>query len=435
MLIKIPALKFFKNSLITIIGTLAGGFLGYLFHFVVSRKISVEQYGELQTLMSLASVIGIFGLAISFLIIKYSAILAKQNDRINNRLFYELIIKKIIKLSLILFIIFLAISPLITNQLGLSSWWGVFSVGLFGLVSLLAIVYNGFFTGWEKFTKVNLVNVSVALTKFILGLILTLYFFQATSAFLAILFSGLVNWLLFYSLFKTDHDFNLADRNQPATAEVRQLIKQAQAEIGSIFIFSLVVTLISNLDIILVKYYATAETTAYYGALSIISKIIYWVNGAVIAVVLPRVCSGGDKLKRSSQIFKLSYLAIIGISSVAIIGYSLLNKFIMNLSFGVKYVGLSDYLWLYSIVATVFSLLMLEANFAYAKANYFVSYVLSAVIVFMTIGLYFYHTDLEQIAWVMLAVFSFGYLATLIANLVIKQKPQLEEIEWPEGQI
>ena len=70
------------------------GVLGYLFHFSVSRKLPVSQYGELQSLISILSILGLFSAAISNIVLKYSSIFAGQNDKESNYQFFKYILKK-----------------------------------------------------------------------------------------------------------------------------------------------------------------------------------------------------------------------------------------------------------------------------------------------------------------------------------------------------
>src|SRR4030065_1443033 len=62
--------QFLKNNAIVMAGTLISALLGYAFHFIVSRQISVAQYGELQSPLSVMMIFGVFNAALSYFLIK-----------------------------------------------------------------------------------------------------------------------------------------------------------------------------------------------------------------------------------------------------------------------------------------------------------------------------------------------------------------------------
>ncbi|PIW92886.1 MAG: hypothetical protein COZ87_04220, partial [Candidatus Moranbacteria bacterium CG_4_8_14_3_um_filter_43_15] len=72
--------EFFGNNLIFLTGTIIGGLLGYFFHFFVARKLSVAQYGEMQSVFALVAVLGIFASGFSYFVIKYSSLFALKNN-------------------------------------------------------------------------------------------------------------------------------------------------------------------------------------------------------------------------------------------------------------------------------------------------------------------------------------------------------------------
>lgn len=57
---------FLRNSVISASGSLLAGVFNYLFHFVISRRLSVGQYGELQALFASATILSVFVTAISY---------------------------------------------------------------------------------------------------------------------------------------------------------------------------------------------------------------------------------------------------------------------------------------------------------------------------------------------------------------------------------
>ena len=113
--------RFIKDNLVVMVSTVLGGALGYFFHFVIARKLSVGQYGELQAITSLSIFFGVLASALSFFIIKYSAVFASHEDRSGQMHFISFLMKKFrIPITGVL-ILYLLLLPMLKNILHLAS--------------------------------------------------------------------------------------------------------------------------------------------------------------------------------------------------------------------------------------------------------------------------------------------------------------------------
>lgn len=186
----------------------------------------------------------------------------------------------------------------------------------------------------------------------------------------------------------------------------------------NIFFFSLALVLVSNLDVVLVKYFSDAETTGYYGAFGLLGKIILWLNLAVVSVMLPGACAEGHAGKRPDKRHLLnSYgiMVLVGIS--AMLFYYFAPNFTIKMFFGEKYVYDTSVLWLFGLMSFLLSLLTLEANLSFAKRDFRVVYFLAATVVLMVVGVSIYHTNLKEIVLTFTVSFLFGYIFITIFNI------------------
>ena len=132
-------------------GTLVSGLLGYAFHFIVSRQISVAQYGELQSLLSFLIIFGVFNSALSYFTIKHTSVFAAHGDREANREFTKYLIPRVFKLTLIILLVYFVASPFLARFLHFSSALGFLVVSLATFFSTMTIIYFEILRGWQKF--------------------------------------------------------------------------------------------------------------------------------------------------------------------------------------------------------------------------------------------------------------------------------------------
>ncbi|MDD5043641.1 MAG: hypothetical protein PHD51_03145 [Patescibacteria group bacterium] len=419
--------KFYKDSAIYVAGTFLSGGLGYAFHFAVSRLMPVSEYGELQSLVSLFNIAGIFSAAVLYFVIKYSSVFAKNLDYSATGQFLITVRKSLTKWAGFFLLGFLLASPLFYHFLHLESWWGLFIFIFSSFIGLIAVVYSGVLSGWGKFFEINVSGVVGSLIKFIVGIILVIFLPSAPSAAMAFLLSAIVSWIVverYCGRFNFFSSISVAGENWQKRYFPQIDIRKS---LVPIFIFSALVTFIGNIDVILVKCFTSAELTGYYSALSLLGKIIFWVNSAIIAVVLPSACANGCEGRGlSRRMFWGAYGLLAGFSIISTVIYFFFPGLIISLLFGSRYVIFMRELWLFGVLALAMSFLIFEANLAYARHDFRISYILGIVAALMASGVSLYHQSITQVAMAIIGSLAVGYIFALILNFRRHQRPILE---------
>ena len=412
--------KFVKDNTIYVTGVLLVGILGYMFHFLVSRNLSVSEYGELQSLLAVYSILAVFGSALSYFVIKHSSVFSKFKDYEANKNFTDFINKKLKKIAIILFILFILISPWLYKLLHLSNFWGLFFIITATFITLEFSVYYGELNAWEEFFSSNAILFAGAVVKLITGFLFAFLFANASMVAISILTSSLITWFLAQYVVSKKL---LKIQQVVAEKSWREYFPKINFKkiILPTFIFSILYTLTINLDIILVKSLTTSEITGYYSALSLLGKIIFWVNSAIIAVILPKAYAAGHEGKRvNKKTILQAYGLIFLVGILGILLYFLFPKIIITLLFGSKYAIFVNTLWLFALMALILSLLALEANFSYAKHDFRISYVLAMTAFLMIFGIYFFHHNIQEMILAINTSFLLGYLVALSMNTLLK---------------
>ncbi|MDD3486875.1 MAG: hypothetical protein PHF35_00650 [Candidatus Moranbacteria bacterium] len=412
--------KFFKNNLIYLAGTVFAGFLGYLFHFVVSRRLSVAEYGQLQSLLSLSAIFGVANSALSYFSVKHTAVFAAHDDFQASENFLEYLLPKVWKYALAFVIIILTLSPFFARLLHFSTYLGFFAVSFASLFSIIAVPYQEILRGWHKFFLLTSVGVITAFVKLFVGAGIALASPGAASISFSIFVSAIFSWYLAHHLSRR----LITKKGNKSSLEKNFWRDKYFSETGirktaqKIFVFSLFVVLITNIDVILVKYFSSPDIAGYFGAFNLLGKIILWLNLAVVAVMLPEACAAGhSKKKPGSKKILLSYGFIAAISISIISFFRIFPDFTINLFFGEKYIFDPSLLWIFGFFSFLISILTLEANLAFARHDWRVNFFLAATLFLMVVGIGFYHASLTQIVSVFSAVFLIGYTTILGLNL------------------
>jgi O-antigen/teichoic acid export membrane protein len=410
--------RYIKDNLAMMTGTVLGGLLGYFYHFIVSRQMSISEYGELQSLLSIFLIFGVFNSALSYFTLRHTSVFAAHNDQAANWDFVDYLIPKVLKYAVMFFILLLVFSSVFSSALHFSNSAGFVIISLATFISTVAVIYTEILRGWKKFVAVSIVGVFVVLAKLLSGAILVFFSHKVSVVSLSILISSFVSWYLARYWSKK----NITSRNAKETkARWREKYfseTNVRKSALNIFFFSSALVLVSNLDMVLVKYFSSPETAGYYGAFALLGKIVLWLNLAVVGVMLPGACAdgyGGKRPNKESLLKSYGLMAIIAFGLILI--YYIMPNFVINLFFGKKYIWDTQLLWLFGVMSFLLSILTLEANLSFAKHDFRVIYLLGATVLLMVAGLAKYHADLREIVLVFSISFLVSYIAVTVLNL------------------
>ena len=174
---------------------------------------------------------------------------------------------------------------------------------------------------------------------------------------------------------------------------------------------------LSNLDIILVKKFMSESDAGLYGAYSLLSKIIFFVAGPLASVGY--IFFTGKEHKKSTNLILAAIVfltLIIGASATSF--YFFFSHFTISMFFDDRFLSFSQFLWLGGVYGTLYSLVMLFAQYFIAK-NSKISTLALIALVFQAGGIYFFHNDLQNVMSVNILV-SFVLLLVYLSAFVIQ---------------
>ena len=193
---KIREDKFLTNSLIFFIGSFLVGVGNYLYHFLTARMLTVEVYGELQSLLAILAVTGVLTGAISTVLTKYTADFKAKNWPNKIYTLFLLFTKKILTVTVIFFIFFLILSGYIAKFLNLTSILPLMILGTAFLFGFLGSINAGVLRGLQKFKELSVVSIISVLLKILFAILLIKLGFALNGAVGAVVLAGLIGYLI-----------------------------------------------------------------------------------------------------------------------------------------------------------------------------------------------------------------------------------------------
>lgn len=353
---------FLRNSTILFAGTMGANVLNYIFHLMVGRMVSPSAYGEIESLISLLTIISVPAGTLTLIATKYAADMKAAGNIAGTYALSRYLTKKVFIFGAPLFLVALLFTPLVKDFLNTEGslpillLWGVMFFAFLGAAT------SGILTGWQKFTNTSVIGVLATVSKLLLALLLLKLGFAVSgvvgSYVLSTLFIYVANLFLLQRFFHK----NTEEKQEEASIAFSSM----KGYVIPAFYGTLAIALLGNIDMIFAKHHLEATVSGEYGALSVAAKTIFFVTGVLTTVLFAMSAEESKQGRKGSRTFALA----VGLTALVVTGsilfFSLFPEFVVSLLFGEKYLAVSHLLPWFALAAGVYSL-----------ANLFLQYLLS----------------------------------------------------------
>lgn len=331
--------KVIFNSAIMFIGTMVVNVGAYLYHVVVGRIMGPDKYGEFAALFSLLFILSVPANVVQISLTKfYSEIKAKGNTGQAKSLLLR-IVKYLTIGSIVGGLLFLPLIPFLQKMLRIQDFMSF--IWLFGIVasSFYITAGNGILNGYQKFLSSSIYQIINIATRLITGLLLAP--FGAAITLFGMIISNIIT--LIYGMFPLRFVLK-------AKAVNHSLLKKEAIQFAfPTLMTTLAITMLYNIDVVLVKMFFQAQDAGIYASLNIFGKIIFFASSALLIVLFPMAAERKVSGKEYKSVIRVGLVGVGGISIGIAIVYLLLSSVIPTLLFGSAYANAGQYLGTYGL--------------------------------------------------------------------------------------
>jgi len=380
--------QFISGSFVTVLSCLLGGFWGYLYHLFMGRMLGPSDYGVLSSLLSLLYVFGIPMGTFSLVITKFST------DEEKSKQIFKKAGKTVKWFSSGFFLIFIILAPTISSFLHLDSLLPILLIGFSLSIGFLVTFEGAILQGKLDFVPLAISGIAGTAIKLLLGVIFIYFGWGINGAVLSLTLMVVFNYFYFrYSLerketLSREEDFSLK----------RLTNREIWGDVWPTFFFLSSFALLYSIDVISARHFLSAQEAGWYGAMSILSKIIYFLITPFTSVLFPIAAKKKNDKESSHRLFKFSFSVVILISFLMTSAYFLFPNLILKLFYGSQFLAASRYLGLFGIFLSLYSLAYFLGNFmlSQGKTKVIVVFPVLAVLLQVTL-IYFFHQGILQI--------------------------------------
>jgi len=393
MIEKIKGMRSNKDVLDTIIvggATLFGSVFSYLLQFVLGRKLSVGDYGTFNALLSLSSMVGVFGAVFGTALIKVNAEIFAKKDNDSLRSLFISSVKFSLAVGLFSFLIIFSLREFISNYLNVGD---SFLITLFGLsvgLGFLIVIPNSYLQGTQEFKKYSLFHIFSLFLRFLIPTIFVFMGFGLRGVYSAAPISSITAFL--FGLFILG--LNLKNLKK---VDVSDSFKKIFSFGSTVILVNFSMMALNNIDLIMVKRFFSPTDAGYYAGTMTLGKILLFGAGAVSVVMFPKITAlhaGGKSFMKS---LKRLLMLLILVLMVGVFCYQIFPGIITNLFFGKAFENSVKYLPLFSVFVALYVLINFLVMFFLAIDKKKVGFLLLPGIVIQYIGLNFFHGSLWEV--------------------------------------
>ena len=405
--------EFEKNSLLLFSLMMGANIFNYLFQIVLGHLLSVGDYGILNTLMSMVTIMSIPNLLLVMVMAKYTAtysVCGKKNNIIALMFFG---VKVASVLAVLLVFCGFGMADYISQifNIGEKNYFIIITyvVG----VTLIVSIAIGALQGLKRFFDYGIQNLINVGCKLIFSIFLVYAGLKLYGVLIALLIGIILSGI--YAYYKIIKLLGKPDKKSSIMLPYLEIVKYS---IGT-FVAQACITVMTNGDILLVKAFFSETETGIYSSAMVLGKIAMYIAGAVVAALFPMVAEAYAKKQDTRNLLLKALLYGGGSSIICSLGLVFLGHFFISILFGERYIQAFQYLPYVCLFIVPLTFLTVIMNFVLAigKVSFFSISVLISCILAVTLITY-EHSSVEM----MLVVIGVVLFITAAVNIAVAYK-------------
>lgn len=385
-----------KSGAAVMAGSMAGNISNYLFQFLMSRNLSIEDYGAMNSVFSMLVIVAIPATAVMLVTAKYISSYRATGDSLRISSLYRNSLVKMSFAGALAFLPFAAFGGHISAYLKINSHVPVMLAGISVLFTFAFTVNLGMLQGLKRF---YLLGAGLGLTGAVkLGA-------GALSLLLGLGLNGAIGAVTFttFAVFVITA-IPLLGHLKKNRAEVRKETREIVLYALPVLFSALAFTAITNIDMIIVRHLFTSEEAGLYAAASVLGKTVLFLPSAFVLALFPAVAESHTLNRDAFAILDKGLLFTALLSMAGVMAFAFFPELAIKTLFGARFIAAAPLLKLYGIAMAFMAVIsvLISFNLARNRTGFIYSLVAASIALFGLIHMV--HGGLQAVMLVVLGV-------------------------------
>ena len=381
------------GTFIVTIGIFVSTIFSYLLQLYMGRLLTVSEYGSFNTLFALVNILSIPGAVLSTSLVKLASELKSEKN-------FDKLTHLFVKLSIYTSLFSVVMASLIyvlrgqlASYLNFSDTSSFLPFGLYLGLNFLSLIPLAYLQGLLRFKAYSFVMVSGGIARFVFPLALVLMGMSIQGVFIGQAVACILTYTISVLFLKS----NLTSFNK---SSLKVYYNRLLSFSVAVFFVSFGMTLLNNIDIIIVKKFFAEDIVGYYTGAVTVSKILLFGTSTVAVVMFPQISatfSAGQSIKNKFKMFLATQVLIV-LGGTAV--FMAFPKLITTLMFGNNFLPSVKYIPYYSAFVCLYVLVNFMTMYFLAIKKTKVMYIQLAAVTVQLALLAFLHRSLYEVIFV-----------------------------------
>jgi len=387
---------FVRDGAIIFASTMLGNVIAYAIHFILSRKIGVSEYGGFASLVNVVAIFGIPAAIVTMIVVKFVAEFHALDERGKIRVLSYRVLVGCGALGGALVILAVVLREQVAGYLHLVSATSIVAAAFALGFGLLLPAIRGVLQGAQDFSAFAISTSIEAICRVGLAVALVYAGYGVAGAFVGYSLASMLS--LAYTLAAVRKHWS--DIRTPLAIDTRRLL----ATTGGVIVGISAITIMSSIDVPLVKHFFNARDAGIYSAVAICGKLLLFIACFVPAIVLPKAAQRAAAREPSRGVL-LQGLALTAALSVAgLVVFLKVPQLVIRVTYGAAFVNAAPYLFRYGAAMSLLGITNVVVTYKIGLHRYNFVWPLIAMAICEPLAIHFFHSSLTSIINVLLVV-------------------------------
>lgn len=403
---------FVRHSALVFGASMAANVFNYVFNFAISRRVGVEGFATLSSLVSFLMLLSIPTSILTLIVVKYASVYHAAGDGARVRRLSQLLLRW----TGITAVLALCGGSLLHSEIAaflrIPDDPAIFLCLAIIALGLVTPSVRGILQGEQDFFRYSVSTVLETFLKVLFGVALVYAGTGVPGAMLG--WTAGTACSLAYTVWAVLRKHGT--EAQPTVRLALDMRRLAQTTLG-VGLATAFLTVISFIDVLLVKHYFAPHQAGLYAAVNLTGKVVFFLAGFVPAVMLPKAVAKTAKGEPAGALLLQAAVVTAAMSGIALLVFGIMPAEAIRILAGRDFVAGAPYVLQYDGAMCLLAILGLVVNYKIGIHRFDFLYGLGVVLVCEVVAIALMHRTLWDVVHILLvgntlavAVCCFGLL-------------------------
>ena len=294
------------SVLIVSISTFIMWILWYLYHPIMIRYLSLQEFAEFESLNWIINILGVIVTAISLFMVKEFS-KDKENEKILS--LTHIFWRSCFFIWITTFFVYLLFTPIISSFLKIDNYFIIIFTWFSVFLAFITVYQHTLFQAKWYFKLLSFISIFNASVRLIIWFLLVYSWFKVFWAVWGFIFSQIIVFILSYTfLNKILKNYWWKARNIDLEKEIKIDFLKQKKQLFHFLYSAIILALFMNIDVLFAKHFFDSETAWVYAWISTIAKFLVFVGMSIETVYFPVLTSENKLNKKNFSVLSILYV-------------------------------------------------------------------------------------------------------------------------------